>query len=60
MLKDTPWTWEIAFLERWGNNLVSDFNWNGFIVVIFGIIATDFSKWYLILIVPKSLFYAVL
>lgn len=42
-----------------GNNLVSDFNWNGFIIVIFGIIAIGFGKWYIILIVLKSLFYAV-
>lgn len=43
-----------------GGNLVSDFNWNSFSILIFGmLIATGFGKWYLILLIPE-VFYAVL
>lgn len=54
MSKDTSWTCEVAFL---GRNLVSDFNWNSFSILIFGmLIATGFGKWYLILLIPEVFF----
>lgn len=60
MLRDTHWACKIAFLEGW-EGLVSVFSWNGFIVLIFEmIIASGLGKWYLILLVPESLFYVVL
>ena len=51
MLKYTPC--KVAFLR---GDLVSNFNWNDFNVLIFGIIATGFGKWYLILLVPEMYF----
>lgn len=54
MSKDTSWTYKVAFL---GRNLVSDFNWNSFSILIFGmLIATGFGKWYLILLILEVFF----
>ena len=54
MSQDTSWACKVAFL---GRNLVSDFNWNSFSVLIFGmLIATGFGKWYLILLIPEVFF----